>query len=59
MATQTPETLAKFEQLKAEKIAVLYGGNSAEREVSLNSGQAIANGSVSYTHLTLPTIYSV
>ena len=28
--------------LKQEKIAVLYGGNSAEREVSLNSGQAIA-----------------
>ena len=44
MATQTPEALAKFEQLKTEKIAVLYGGNSAEREVSLNSGQAIANG---------------
>jgi D-alanine-D-alanine ligase len=30
--------------LKQEKIAVLYGGNSAEREVSLNSGRAIANG---------------
>jgi D-alanine-D-alanine ligase len=30
--------------LKQEKLAVLYGGNSAEREVSLNSGQAIANG---------------
>jgi len=30
--------------LKQEKVAVLYGGNSAEREVSLNSGQAIANG---------------
>ncbi len=28
-------------QLKQEKIAVLYGGNSAEREVSLNSGLAI------------------
>ena len=26
------------------KIAVLYGGTSAEREVSLNSGRAIANG---------------
>jgi len=26
------------------KIAVLYGGNSAEREVSLKSGKAIANG---------------
>lgn len=34
----------KLAQLKQEKIAVLYGGNSAEREVSLNSGQAIANG---------------
>jgi len=30
--------------LKQEKIAVLYGGDSAEREVSLNSGQAIAKG---------------
>ncbi len=28
----------------SEKIAVLYGGNSAEREVSLNSGQAVAKG---------------
>lgn len=27
--------------LKQEKIAVLLGGNSAEREVSLNSGQAV------------------
>lgn len=27
-----------------EKIAVLYGGNSAEREVSLRSGKAVANG---------------
>ena len=30
--------------LKQEKIAVLYGGISAEREVSLNSGKAIAEG---------------
>lgn len=30
--------------LKQEKVAVLYGGNSAEREVSLKSGQAIAKG---------------
>lgn len=30
--------------LKEQKIAVLYGGNSAEREVSLNSGIAVANG---------------
>ncbi|XQW84424.1 D-alanine--D-alanine ligase [Thalassotalea piscium] len=29
--------------LHHEKIAVLYGGNSAEREVSLRSGAAIAN----------------
>lgn len=28
----------------SEKIAVLYGGNSAERAVSLNSGKAVANG---------------
>lgn len=28
----------------AEKIAVLYGGDSAERSVSLNSGQAVAKG---------------
>jgi len=33
-----------LKKLKQEKIAVLYGGNSAEREVSLNSGQAVANG---------------
>lgn len=30
--------------IKKEVIAVLYGGNSAEREVSLNSGKAIAQG---------------
>mgnify|MGYP006089115581 CR=1 FL=1 len=30
--------------LKQAPIAVLYGGNSAEREVSLNSGKAIAQG---------------
>jgi len=33
-----------LKKLKQDKIAVLYGGNSAEREVSLNSGQAIAKG---------------
>lgn len=33
-----------LKKLKQEKIAVLYGGNSAERDVSLNSGQAVANG---------------
>ncbi|AWX14996.1 D-alanine--D-alanine ligase [Mergibacter septicus] len=31
----------KIKQLKQEKIALLFGGTSAEREVSLNSGQAI------------------
>ena len=30
--------------LTVQKLAVLYGGTSAEREVSLNSGKAIANG---------------
>jgi D-alanine-D-alanine ligase len=37
-------SLVQLKQLKKEKIAVLYGGTSAEREVSLNSGQAIAKG---------------
>ena len=31
-------------QLQQENVAVLYGGNSAEREVSLNSGCAVAEG---------------
>lgn len=31
----------KIEQLKQEKIAILYGGTSTEREVSLNSGRTI------------------
>lgn len=31
-------------EIKKRPIAVLYGGNSAEREVSLNSGKAIAQG---------------
>lgn len=30
--------------LLAQKLAVLYGGTSAERDVSLRSGEAIANG---------------
>jgi len=30
--------------LKDQKIAVLYGGDSAERDVSLSSGQGVANG---------------
>jgi len=34
----------KRKQLQQETIAVLYGGNSAEREVSLKSGQAISKG---------------
>jgi len=34
----------QLNKLKQEKVAVLYGGTSAEREVSLNSGEAIANG---------------
>ncbi len=34
----------KILQKMPEKIAVVYGGLSAEREVSLNSGRAIANG---------------
>jgi D-alanine-D-alanine ligase len=35
---------SKMKALLAEKIAVLYGGTSAEREVSLRSGEAIAKG---------------
>ncbi len=31
-------------EIKKQRIAVLYGGISAEREVSLNSGKAIAKG---------------
>jgi len=31
-------------ELKEQPIAVLYGGTSAEREVSLNSGKAVAKG---------------
>lgn len=37
-------TRAINKAIKKERIAVLYGGNSAEREVSLNSGKAIAEG---------------
>ena len=37
-------TIALNKAIKKEVIAVLYGGNSAEREVSLNSGKAIAQG---------------
>ncbi len=42
MALMTGSQLEQFKQ--QETIAVLYGGTSAEREVSLNSGKAIANG---------------
>jgi len=35
---------SQLTQLKQETLAVLYGGSSAERDVSLNSGQAIAEG---------------
>lgn len=38
-----PLMLSK-EQLQQEKIAVLFGGDSAEREVSLNSGAAVVKG---------------
>lgn len=45
MASTLKSTMGhSLARLKQEKIAVLYGGSSAEREVSLNSGQAIANG---------------
>ena len=33
-----------MKSLTTEKLAVLYGGTSAERDVSLNSGKAIAKG---------------
>lgn len=36
--------MMNIEQIKKQPIAVLYGGNSAERDVSLNSGKAIALG---------------
>ena len=38
------EQVELLKQLKQETIAVIYGGNSAEREVSLNSGLAICKG---------------
>ncbi len=42
---------------KAEKIAVLYGGISAERDVSINSGKVIAKGleKAGYTVLLVDT----
>lgn len=50
MTLTMPEDLSRSQknmplaQVKQEKLAVLYGGNSAERDVSLNSGKAIAQG---------------
>jgi D-alanine-D-alanine ligase len=41
---RTKKQLQQLEKMKQERVAVLYGGNSAEREVSLNSGMAIAKG---------------
>ena len=41
------------------KIIVLAGGLSTERDVSLSSAAGICRTSVSYTHLTLPTILRV
>jgi D-alanine-D-alanine ligase len=38
------QKMTKLAELKNETLAVLYGGNSAEREVSLNSGKAITEG---------------
>ena len=39
-------SIVTAEMLKQQKIAVLFGGDSAEREVSLKSGAAITNGLV-------------
>lgn len=44
MTQLNTNSATQLNKLKQEKIAVLYGGTSAEREVSLNSGEAIANG---------------
>ncbi len=45
MTVNSANQLKQIEQLKQqETIAVLYGGISAERDVSLNSGKAIAKG---------------
>ncbi|WP_246036905.1 D-alanine--D-alanine ligase [Thalassotalea litorea] len=40
----TNAAMLTTEQLKQEKIAVLFGGDSAERDVSLNSGAAVVKG---------------
>lgn len=46
--------------IKKAPIAVLYGGNSAEREVSLNSGKAIAQGleQAGFTVILMDTKYT-
>lgn len=38
------QKMDKLAEVKQEKLAVLYGGDSAERDVSLKSGKAIAQG---------------
>ena len=45
--------------LKQEKIAVLLGGTSAEREVSLNSGAAVLNALVSQGYKSLLVIMTM
>ncbi|GAA0814974.1 D-alanine--D-alanine ligase [Colwellia asteriadis] len=40
----TTKQSQQLDKIKQEKVAVLYGGNSAERDVSLNSGIAVAKG---------------
>ncbi|WP_394172665.1 D-alanine--D-alanine ligase [Thalassotalea litorea] len=49
--------LIATEQLKQETIAVLFGGDSAERDVSLNSGAAVVKGleSLGYRVLAIDT----
>ena len=38
------EKITQLTKVKQEKLAVLYGGDSAERDVSLKSGKAVAQG---------------
>ncbi|MBU2894835.1 D-alanine--D-alanine ligase [Colwellia sp. D2M02] len=40
----TTKQSQQLDKIKQDKVAVLYGGNSAERDVSLNSGIAVAKG---------------
>ena len=44
MTSLVAEQNQNTNDMQSEKIAVLYGGDSAEREVSLRSGEAIAKG---------------